>query len=115
MSIKLRRWSDKEVSFLERNYPELTANVIAEKLGRSEVAVRSKIERTEKVRRRSRKVRAMREYTLYKGDKILCKGTLKEISAEMGLEMNRLQYLKSPSTIKRDKGNTTVLLLNEED
>lgn len=43
-------------------------------------------------------------YTLYKGDKVLAEGTLKEIEQQTGVSVNTLRQYATPSYKKRIKG-----------
>lgn len=43
----------------------------------------------------------MKEYALYKGDELLCIGTVPEIAKKMGIKEMSLRFLASPTYMKR--------------
>lgn len=42
-----------------------------------------------------------KEYTLYKGDKILAFGTITELAKQMGVKKRTIQYYGKPSYLKK--------------
>jgi len=56
------------------------------------------------------------EYALYKGEHIICCGTIAEIANEMNLSVKTIRYYASPTYQKRcPKGNGMTLVRIEED
>ena len=58
-----------------------------------------------------------KEYALYKGDDMLCLGTIKEIAEETGLKPETVRYYQSPCYLKRGKvgGNKKVLICLDDE
>ena len=49
-------------------------------------------------------------YAIYKGETNLCDGTIPEIAKKLKKSRNNIQCLKSPSKVKRNKGNRLELV-----
>lgn len=47
----------------------------------------------------------MKEYALYKGEKCLAIGTIKEIATQMKIKIKTIYFYKSPTYKKRCKGS----------
>ena len=103
----MRSWTHKEIEYLLVNYYDVPNKVLAEKLGRTEHAVRSaharfrpKLEKREK-----RDI-----YAYYKGDELVIIGTAQEIAEYLNVREatiyryhSRPEFLKSGRIIKVEK------------
>ena len=49
-------------------------------------------------------MRKLKEYTLYKGEKILATGTIKEIAEKMKVKEKSICFYGTPCYLKRGKG-----------
>lgn len=49
-------------------------------------------------------------YAAYKGDDNLADGTAKELAQKLGIEVDTLYFLASPSGHKRNKGNKLIII-----
>ena len=47
----------------------------------------------------------MKIYALYKGEQLLATGTLIQIAYKMGVKLRTIQFYKTPTYKKRNKGN----------
>lgn len=56
----------------------------------------------------------MKEYSVYKGDSLICIGTPIECAAEMGISLKSFHWYKSPSGVKRLKGLSIERMEDEE-
>lgn len=52
-----------------------------------------------------------KQYTLYKGNKILAEGTVKEIAQQTGLAVNTIKFYARPTYEGRCKGNNHKMLV----
>lgn len=57
----------------------------------------------------------MKEYALYKGEKCLAIGTIKEIAIQMKVKAKTIRFYKTPTYKKRCKGSFKRLTLIELD
>jgi hypothetical protein len=57
----------------------------------------------------------MKEYALYKGEKCLAIGTIKEIAIQMKVKAKTISFYKTPTYKKRCKGSFKRLTLIELD
>lgn len=57
----------------------------------------------------------MKEYALYKGEKCLAIGTIKEIATQMNVKIKTIRFYKTPTYKKRTKGSFKRLTLIELD
>lgn len=58
---------------------------------------------------------SLKEYALYKGDKLLAVGTRKEIAEQMGIKPETVTFYGTPSGAKRSKNGRVVIPLEEDD
>lgn len=58
--------------------------------------------------------RPLKEYALYKGDKFLGVGTVKELAKQMGTTEQAIRYYHTPAYKKRNYKNCRVLVRIEE-
>lgn len=49
-------------------------------------------------------------YALYKGDDILIVGTKEELAKYLGVSVRTIEFYRTPSSRKRDKGNALVVI-----
>lgn len=57
-----------------------------------------------------------KEYALYKGDKLLMIGTVKEIAEKRGVKPASIHFLSSPAYLKRrQKSKNALVLVKLED
>ena len=55
-------------------------------------------------------------FALYKGEELIADGTLKEISAKLGVKIETLRFYKSPAYKKRIRGeNARILVCIDEE
>lgn len=56
-----------------------------------------------------------KEWALYKGEDLLSMGTVKEIAKDMNVDERTIRFYKTPTYLRRDKGNRRVLVSLEEE
>ena len=103
----MRGWTHREIKYLLENYYEVPNKVLAEKLGRTENAIRSAHARY----RPKHEKREKRDiYAYYRGDELVIIGTAKEIAEYLNVREAtiyryhcRPEFLKSGSIIKVEK------------
>ena len=78
-----KTWTEADVAYLVANVDDFYLETLAEDLGRTKAAVRAKLYTLNRQPK-------LREYALYKGDKLLAIGTAKDIAYEMGINPNSL-------------------------
>jgi len=54
-------------------------------------------------------------WALYKGEDLLSMGTVKEIAKDMDVDERTIHFYKTPTYLRRDKGNRRVLVSLEEE
>jgi len=57
----------------------------------------------------------VKEYALYKGERMLAIGTMQEIAYEMKIKLNSVRYIKTPSYQKRGTGKNRRVLVDLEE
>lgn len=50
----------------------------------------------------------MKEYAIYKGDKLVIIGTAKELAKKLNIKIESVYYMSSPANKRKDKGNRMV-------
>ena len=103
----MRSWTHKEIEYLLENYYDVPNKVLAEKLGRTEHAIRGAHARF----RPKHEKREKRDiYAYYKGDELVLIGTAKEIAEYLNVREAtiyryhcRPEFLKSGRIIKVEK------------
>lgn len=104
MKRRFKPWTDEEIDFLFDNHEDMTYEELAKELKRTKGAVYTKchyLGLTPKV---------VKEYAMYRGDKLIAIGTAKEISVETGLSPKTIYSHASFGT----RGNTTVIKLEDD-
>lgn len=103
----MRDWTHKEIKYLLDNYYDMPNKVLAEKLGRTEAAIRSA---HSKYRPKHEKRKKRDIYAYYKGDELVLIGTAKEIAEYLNVREAtiyryhcRPEFLKSGRIIKVEK------------
>ena len=103
----MRNWTRTEINYLLENYYEVPNKVLAEKLGRTENAIRSAHARyrPEREKREKRDI-----YAYYRGDELVLIGTAEEIAEHLNVRVPtiyryhcRPEFLKSGRIIKVEK------------
>ena len=56
----------------------------------------------------------MKEYALYRGDKFLKIGTIKELADYLGVKAKTIKFYASPTYLKRTNGNGYVVVKAED-
>lgn len=57
----------------------------------------------------------MTTYAIYKGDSLICIGTAKECSEQLGITRKSIYWLASPTNHKRAKGNRKIAIKLEDE
>lgn len=103
----MKNWTYNEIKYLLENYYDVPNKVLAEKLGRTEAAIRSAYARY-KSKHEKREKRDI--YAYYKGDELVLIGTVKEIAEYLNVKEStiyryycRPKHLKSGRIIKVEK------------
>lgn len=100
--MKYRAWTTKELFYLKRNYRKMMPSEIAEKLGRTEEAIKTK----------AKKVGLRKRTTLYravKNGEIIALGTANELAKRLNLSKKTIHtyatplHLKSAASLKVEK------------
>src|SRR5690554_8119975 len=80
----MRDWTHREIKYLLENYYDVPNKVLAEKLGRTEHAIRSAHSKY-KPKHEKREKRDI--YAYYKGDELVVVGTAKEIAEYLNVKV----------------------------
>ena len=103
----MRSWTHKEIEYLLENYYDVPNKVLAEKLGRTENAIRSAHAR---YRQKNEKREKRDIYAYYRGDELVLIGTAEEIAEYLNVKEAtiyryycRPEFLKSGRIIKVEK------------
>lgn len=62
-----------------------------------------------------RKPRTNPDYALYKGDKFIMIGTIKEIAKCLGVSERTVHFYSTPTYMKRNKDNHYIVIRIEDD
>lgn len=100
-----RTWTEEEdeilIESIRRGH---TYREVAEELGRTEKSVHMRLSR---LREKQEIVRKEPEYALYKGDEVLCVGTIDEIAKHQKVARKTIFHYQTPAYKRRKKGGRT--------
>lgn len=97
----MRNWTYKEIKYLLENYYDVPNKILAKKLGRTELAIRSAHVRY-KPKQEKREKRDI--YAYYKGDELLIIGTVKEIAEYLNVKETTIyRYYCKPESLKNGR------------
>lgn len=89
-----RPWTNEEDKFLAENYMDMTNDELAEKLGRTNGAIRRRLHTLFLKRGES-------IYAYYKGDEYQRSGTAKELAKYYGVKEETIRFYTTPVYAKR--------------
>jgi CDP-glycerol glycerophosphotransferase (TagB/SpsB family) len=109
-----RRWTDEEINFLAEHWDSKQIRWISKQLNRTEAAIRIKANKLNFYKEK------VREYAVYKGDKLIAMGTAEECSQELNVTPDYIRWMNSPfyqrklSKRKQPECCTSVVRLDDD-
>lgn len=66
--------------------------------------------------KKGEKMKKLQQYALYKGEKLLGMGTARELAKQLGIKVDSIYFLQTPTYRKRrEKGKNNRVLIRIED